>query len=335
VALTFTGIITGANPASQTLAISTSNSVGPVQFTAAAATSSGGNWLTVTPTSGTSPATLTVSASLAGLAQGAYNGAITLTPASGGSPTTVLVTLNVNAQPAPGFMQVQNAASGATGTLAPGEIVSIFGTNLGPTTPAGLTLTAQGTVATTLAGVTVLFNGTPAPLTYVSATQINCVVPYEVATSPTAQVQVSYNGLISASTLVPVAATQPGIFTQNASGSGLGAITKADYSIITAANPAPRGSTIIIYATGGGQTTPASLTGQVPGSTLLFTNAPVSVTIGGIPATVAYAGSAPGLVAGVLQINAVVPATAAAGNQPIVVTTGSNSSQNNVQVVLQ
>ena len=132
-----------------------------------------------------------------------------------------------------------------------------------------------------------------------------------------------------------VQATTPGIFTQNSSGTGLGAILKPDYSTVTTANAAPRGSTVIIYATGGGLTTPASVTGGVAGSTLLKTNAPVSVTIGGVAATVSYAGSAPGLVQGVLQINAIVPTSISAGSQPILVTVGSATSQNGVAIPVQ
>jgi uncharacterized protein (TIGR03437 family) len=244
------------------------------------------------------------------------------------------VSFTVGAQLAPSATQVINAASGATGGVAPGELVSIFGTALGPVTPAGLTLNAQGNVTTTLAGVTVTFNGIPAPLTYVSATQINCVVPFEVASTATAQMQVSYNGSTSGATALTVQPTLPGIFTQNASGSGNGAILLPNYSTVTSSNAAPRGSTIIIYATGGGQTSPASVTGAVSNG-IMNTTAKVTVTIGGVAATVAYAGSAPGLVEGVLQINAVVPTTISAGVQPILITVGNNTSANGVTVPVQ
>jgi uncharacterized protein (TIGR03437 family) len=241
----------------------------------------------------------------------------------------------VGAQALPALTQVINAASGVTGSVSPGEIVSIFGTNLGPSSAAGLTLNAQGNVSTSLSGVTVTFNGTPAPLTYVSATQINCVVPYEVANATSATLTVTYNGVTSGATSLSIIATQPGIFTQNSSGAGAGAILEPNYSLVTPANPAPRGSTIIIYATGGGVTTPAGITGAVAGSTLLHTAANVNVTIGGVAATVSYAGSAPGLVEGVLQINAIVPTGISAGVQPILVTVGTSPAQNGVTVAVQ
>jgi uncharacterized protein (TIGR03437 family) len=213
--------------------------------------------------------------------------------------------------------------------------VTIFGANLGPASAAGLTLNAQGNVSTNLSGVTVTFNGVAAPLTYVSSTQINCLVPYEVAGSSSVAAVVSYNGVPSTSFSVNVLATQPGIFTQNSSGSGAGAILEPNYSLVTPTNAAPRGSTIIIYATGGGVTSPGSVTGAVAGGTLLHTVANVSVTIGGVPATVSYAGSAPGLIEGVLQINAIVPTSISAGVQSIQVTVGTSPSQNGVTVAVQ
>jgi uncharacterized protein (TIGR03437 family) len=242
--------------------------------------------------------------------------------------------LTVAAQAAPAITQIINAASGIAASVAPGELVSIFGTNLGPAGTAGLTLTAQGNLATAISGVTVTFNGTPAPLAYISPTQINCVVPFEVASLSNAQVVVTYNGTTSAATFVNISAAQPGIFTQTSSGSGAGAIMLPNYSLVTSSNPAYTGNTVIIYATGGGVTNPASITGGVAGSTLLRTAAPVSVTIGGLPATVSFAGAAPGLVEGILQVNAVVPAGVASGNLPVFFTVGNSTSQNGVTIAI-
>ncbi len=332
--LTFSGTVSGSNPTTQTVQVTAPGAINSVTFTTAVATTSGGNWLTVSG-NGTTPSTLTVGANLANLAAGSYTGTITLTPTGGAAPSVINVSLTVAAQLVPTLTSMINAASGVLGNVSPGEIVSIFGSGLGPISPAGLTLNAQGNVSTTLAGVTVSFNGIAAPLTYVSSTQINAVVPFEVQNVTTAQLQISYNGTVSPATAVTIQATTPGIFTQGSSGTGLGAILKPDYSTVTASNAAPRGSTIIIYATGGGLTTPSSVTGAVAGNTLLNTNANVTVTIGGIAATVTYAGSAPGLVEGVLQINAVVPTGISAGNQPILVTAGSTTSQNGVTVPVQ
>ncbi len=161
------------------------------------------------------------------------------------------------------------------------------------------------------------------------------MVPYEVIGSASVQVQVTFNGVSSVATAANLVATFPGIFTQNGSGSGLGSILKADYSIVTAANPAVRGSTVLVYATGEGQTNPAGVTGSVAGSTLKNPIGPVTVSIGGQQATVAYAGSAPGLVSGVFQLNVTVPTTIGPGLQPLVVTVGGSSSQSGVTIPVQ
>jgi uncharacterized protein (TIGR03437 family) len=332
--LTFTAAVGGSSPAAQTFTVTVPSALPSVGFTTTVATATGGNWLSVTG-AGATPSTLTATATLlSSMAAGTYTGTITLTPAGGAAPTIIPVTFNVSTQIIPAPTLVINAASGAVGAVSPGEIVSIFGTALGPLTPAGLTLNAQGEVTTTLGGVTVSFNGVNAPLTYVSARQVNAVVPYEVAAGNTTQMQITYNGAVSGAIALAVQASTPGIFTQNGSGSGPGAILKPDFSAVSSFNPAPRGSTIIIYANGGGQTTPSSVTGSVA-SGIGFKIPNVTVMIGGISSTIAYVGSAPGLVSGVVQINVVVPSTISAGNQPVVVTVGNNTSQNGVTVAVQ
>jgi uncharacterized protein (TIGR03437 family) len=108
-----------------------------------------------------------------------------------------------------------------------------------------------------------------------------------------------------------------------------------DGTVNSAANPAARGSVISIYATGEGQTSPAGITGSVTGSNVKTPLLPVTVTIGGIGATVQYAGSAPGSVAGLLQVNAVVPAGASPGSAiPVVVNVGGISSQGGVTIAV-
>ncbi len=333
IGLTFTGTTGATSPAVQNLQVTASAAT---QFTPSATTATGGTWLSVPTAALTSPATLPVTVNTAGLAAGTYSGTITLTPVGGGTVLTVPVTLTLAAVPAPAYTLIGNAASYLSGNIAPGEIVSIFGSALGPISPVSFSLTSAGMVPTTLGGVTVTFNGISAPLTYVSAVQINCIVPFELAAGVTsAQVVVSYNGVTSIAQTQPVVATAPGLFTQNSAGTGAASILKPDYSQVTTSNPAPRGSTIIIYATGGGQTTPGSITGGIAGSTLLTTNAAVTVTVGGIPATVAYAGSAPSLVTGVLQINAVLSNALNTGVQPVVITVNGVPSQNTATIAIQ
>ena len=332
--LTFNGTVQGAAPATQSINV-TSTSGSAVTFTATATTSGGGNFLTVTPATGTTPQAVTVSVNQNGLAAGTYTGSVTITSSAAGSvPLTVPVTFTVGAQAAPVLSQVINAASGATGPIAPGEIISLFGTNVGPLTPGLLTLNPQGSVTTTLSNVQVLFDGIPAPLTYVSATQINAVVPYEVFGRATTNVVISFNGVNTAGLQLNVAATAAGIFAN--SGAGQAAALNQNNSVNTAGTPAAKGSTVVLFATGEGQTNPLGVTGSVTGATLKNPIAPVTVTIGGVAATVAYAGSAPGLVSGVLQVNVVVPAGAPSGaSVPVVLTIGTSTTQQNVTIAVQ
>jgi uncharacterized protein (TIGR03437 family) len=149
---------------------------------------------------------------------------------------------------------------------------------------------------------------------------------------------IQYLGNNTNSVTVPVGQTSPGIFVISAAGvtPEQGAILNQDSSINGATNPAATGSVIQIYATGEGVTTPASTDGKLAqGTTFPAPVAPVSVTIGGVAANIAFAGTAPGGVAGFLQVNAVVPAGVPSGPQPIVLTVGPNSSAAGVTVAIQ
>ena len=243
-----------------------------------------------------------------------------------------------NAQPTLTAAGVGNAASYASGPVAPGEIVSLFGTAIGPATPANLTLTNPRLVANSLAGVHVLFDGVPAPVLYASAGQVNVVVPYAVAGQSSTQVQVEYLGALSAPITLPVAATAPGIFTRDASGKGPGAILNSiDESVNSAANPVARGDYVSIYATGGGQTNPAGVDGILATAPFAVAVAQTSVTIGGLPSpAIEYAGAAPGFVAGAVQINAQVPAGVTPGpSVPVQIKIGETSSQAGVTLAVR
>jgi uncharacterized protein (TIGR03437 family) len=129
-----------------------------------------------------------------------------------------------------------------------------------------------------------------------------------------------------------VAAASPALFTLNASGSGPSATLNQDYTVNGPANPAERGSTVILYATGEGLTDPAGADGQVVSNVLARPQQAVKVTIGGVEAIVDYAGSAPGSVAGVFQINARIPMNIGAGNQSVQVSVGGIGSPSGVTV---
>ena len=230
------------------------------------------------------------------------------------------------------ILTVTSAASLQASAVSPGEIITIFGNNIGPATPpTGTTFapTASGTVPTTLAGVTVTFNNVPAALIFVAQGQINAIVPYEVAGLSSVPVVIANNGATSATFTVSVTAVTPAIFALSENGSGQGAILNSNESVNGAANPAAPGSIVSIYATGEGQLMPAGTTGCITGATPPFA-APlvaVSVTIGGQPATpITYAGEAPDEVCGLIQINATIPSTLSAGPQPVVITFGTASN---------
>jgi len=330
-------------PAPQVVQLSSTGSVTfNATFTPSASIANRGNFITVTPASGTAPAALTLgvnSTILATLPQGTYTGTVTITSPGVTSQAVVNVTLTVGAAPPPAITAIVNAATLQPGPIAPGEIISIFGTNAGPSTPQTFALTSAGTVPTTLGGVTVMFNNVSAPLLYVSATQINAIVPYEIAGQTTVPVDVQFGGLTSATLQTNVAATEPGIFSLSQGGSGQGAILNQDYSVNGANNPAAKGSVIQIFATGEGQLVPPVLTGSVTPAAPPFSKpvaTPVTVTIGGQTAQIEYAGEAPTLVSGVLQVNAVIPAGVGSGAQPLVLTVGNNTnSSQNITVAVQ
>jgi uncharacterized protein (TIGR03437 family) len=234
---------------------------------------------------------------------------------------------------------VLSAASNIAGPLAPGEIVSIFGSLLGPATPLFLTLDATGKVATSLGGVTVSLGGHLAPLAYVGPNQINAIVPYEVAGSASAAVAVTYNGKTSNQPILRLAITAPAVFTLNPGGQGPGAILNQDNSLNTQQTPAAAGSVIQMFLTGEGLTNPAQATGTITpvnttgsGPITPAPNLAVTVWIGGQFAQVWFAGEAPEAVAGLLQVNAGIPASASSGANSITVQVGSAISQNGVTV---
>jgi uncharacterized protein (TIGR03437 family) len=244
--------------------------------------------------------------------------------------------------PLPPIQGVTNAASYATGPVSPGELVTIFGTGIGPAAPAYATMDpSTGKLATTIGGVQVLFSGTAAPMIYASSTQISAVVPYEVASIPNPSVWINFAGETSNAYQLSLAAAAPGLFARNASGSGPGAILNQDNSLNGPGHPAAKGSIVQVYMTGEGQTNPGGTTGKITTATLpppQVTPAPVQpvqVWIGGQQALCTYAGEAPGLVAGMMQLNVQIPANAPSGALAILVSVGGKNSQSTITVSVQ
>ena len=227
-----------------------------------------------------------------------------------------------------------NAASQLVVPIAPGQFLTLYGLAIGPAEPAGLALTAQGRVATQLNDTRVLFNGIPAPLTYVSANQINCIVPYGVA-EPSATIRVEVAGRPTNSLNFPVQAASPAFFTYNSSGLGGGAFLNEDGSINTAANPASRGTIVVLYANGTGRTSPAQVDGEVTGNNPPRPSLPVKVFIADREAELLFAGSTPGVVSGLTQLNVRVPLDLDPGIVPVVLDLGGIRSPRTVSLAIR
>jgi uncharacterized protein (TIGR03437 family) len=230
---------------------------------------------------------------------------------------------------------VTSAASYLAGAIAPGEVVTLFGSGMGPDTGVGATLNSAGLVTTFLAGTRVLVDGIPSPLIYAQAGQANVVVPHAVSGRSSVQVRIEAQGQTSNALTVPVAQAAPGVFTLDSSGTGQAAVLNQDNSLNSAANPAPRGSIISLFATGTGQTDPPGIDGKPAAPPLPAPVLSVTVEIAGAIAEILYAGGAPGLVAGVLQANVRIPEHAATGSAvPLVLRSGGAGSQPGVTIAI-
>jgi uncharacterized protein (TIGR03437 family) len=228
---------------------------------------------------------------------------------------------------------IVNGASYAPGSVAPGSIVAIFGSNIGPPDLVGGTF-ANGQLATTAGGVQVTFDGTPAPVLYARANQVGVVVPFEVAGRTQTSLQLSVNGQPAPAVQQPVSPTSPGIFTTASTGNGQASVINQTGTVNAANAPAPKGSIGAIYLTGAGQLTPAGKTGAL-GTAAQAIAASVLVTIGGLDASVTYAGAAPGSIQGLYQVNVTVPAGSASGSVPLQVKVGGTSAQSAVNMYVQ
>jgi uncharacterized protein (TIGR03437 family) len=234
---------------------------------------------------------------------------------------------------------VQNAASFRGGPVAPGEIVTLYPRNAGPPALVTAALTAERRIATVIGGTRVLFDEIPAPMVYAVNGQISAVAPYEIGqTRQVTRIVVEFNGVRSRPVVIPVTATAPGIFTA-AGGTGQAAAVNENQTFNTEANPAARGSILVFFATGEGQTNPAGVNGRL-NEFARFEDFPrpiagVTVTLGGQPAEILYAGGAPGFLAGLMQFNIRVPQVVTAGNAELLIAMGGVTSAPGVTVAVQ
>ena len=209
---------------------------------------------------------------------------------------------------APVIGAVTNAASNLPGPVAPGEIVVLYGTGLGP--PQLTSGDAAGTV--------VSFNGSPASVIYAWAAQAAAVVPSSIA-GAAVQVTVAFQGQTSAAFSVAVAAAAPGLFTLDATGMGQAAAIASDGAVNGPTAPAAAGSAIRLFATGAGQQPPA-----------------VSVAVGGKPAQVLATAQVAGFGPGLMQLDVRIPAESPAGDAvPVTLQVGETASQPGVTIAVR
>jgi uncharacterized protein (TIGR03437 family) len=200
---------------------------------------------------------------------------------------------------------VENSASFAKGAVAPGELVTLLGSGFDAETQ-------------------VTFSGHKAPVIYTSAAQLNLVTPYEISGEGTASMVVTAGGIQTKPQTLSVAAAAPGIFM----------VINPDGKPNSTADPAPHGRSLVIYATGAGQTTPPGVDGQIGGTTKLPRPVlPVSVTVGGKPAALVYVGGVPKMIAGMLEVKLQLPAGIKTGAAiPLVLNIGGFTTTVNVAI---
>ncbi len=211
---------------------------------------------------------------------------------------------------------VSNGASNLPGPIAPGEVVVIFGSGLGP----------SQIVLGENSGVVVRFDGVRAHLLYASNTQLSAIVPY-AAGGGNVRITVEYSGQ-TATASVPFAQVAPGLFTADASGTGQAKAINQDGSENSASQPALPDTVISLFATGEGQTSPEGVDGKMAGSPAPRPVQTVTAFVDGRPAVVKYAGGIPGVVAGVMQVDVQIPEGTASGTAvPVSISIAGVSSQ--------
>jgi uncharacterized protein (TIGR03437 family) len=366
--LNFANTADGALPPAQSISVGGSNT--GLSFSLIVNTSDGGKWLSATPITGATNATLTVSVNPTGLANGTYTGNVYVTSGdASNSPQGVKVTLVVtgvypNATILNGASFSQDAAP-----IAPGSIATAYGSGF----PAQLSLNSAATLLTdtfpphlptTISDVTLKINGTLVPLFFAGAGaaigqaagafQVNFQVPLEIEPG-VAKVEVLYKGAVATTGTITVSRSAPGVFSLGASGKGQAAALNSDGSLNgdpakpvvpgTAPKPTAAGGIVIVYATGAGAVLkdyssgrlaapPSGQAAVCDGSVLYATMATPVVTIGGKSAEVLFSGLAPCYV-GLWQLNIRVPADLVPGLETPMAITLDQQTSNATTVAIQ
>lgn len=219
--------------------------------------------------------------------------------------------------PGPVLLAVVNAASQLTSPLAPGMVLTLYGSGMGHDT---ITAWDGSTpyLPTTLGGTRVLLNNEVLPLIYTSSRQVSVVAPNTLEPGRAFMMEVEFQGIKSVVFPVLSVSTAPALFTANGSGSGTAAAfqvdaTTGDVALNSDKTPATKGSVLVLYATGIAPRLPIPPDGFVAVEPSGNSIAGISLVLGDAPAEILYAGYAPGLVIGIVQINARVPETAPTG----------------------
>jgi uncharacterized protein (TIGR03437 family) len=242
--------------------------------------------------------------------------------------------------PKPIVAALQSAATydkGDQANFAPGQMVIVYGTNLGPAHLDSHTVVgSNNVVSTVMDGVSILFNGIPAPMVYVSQNSCAAVVPYLAGLRPLVNVQVEYQGVRSDPLQVGAMPVEPGLFTVNAQGSGQAAMQNQDGITANSTRaPAPPGSVVVLWGTGEGATAPPGVDGRLATNILPKPVTTCAAEIGGMAATVEYCGAAPSNMPGLFQVNARIDPSVAPGDAvPVRVIIGGKASQDGVTMVV-
>jgi uncharacterized protein (TIGR03437 family) len=341
----------GGAPVTQTATLTYQTTVaGTYSFesTTVLTPTSGGAWLSVSPSSGpmvqtsvenskyTYSATITFTGDPAGLA-GTYSYDESVVFGVNGAIASFAVLLDIDQSYAQigGITNAASASQASPSVIAPGSYVSIYGTALaGGGNPSATTLP----LPTSLNGASISLGGLPMPLLYASASQINALVPQGLEPNTSYPFAITVGGLKFAPVMVSVTEFQPGIYTVDSSGSGPGIVANAvTGQLNSSSNPAHAGDYLVVYGTGLGlvhgqnDEAPPADGVAAPENTVYSTTASVTATIGGVNAPVFFSGLTPGF-AGLYQVNVQMPAGVAAGSfVPLVIsaTNGSAMVQSN------
>ena len=235
---------------------------------------------------------------------------------------------------------IVSSSSFKSGSVSPGELISVYGANLGPATP--VSATGSGNLPTALGGTTVSFDGVAVPLFYVSSSEVSVETPVTLNPGSNTSIQVTSTFGQSQAVTLPVVPARPGIYTIESGGAGQARAINQDGTTngngtVTANGsdvPAPAGTVIQLFASGLGALDPQVATGApAPSDPLSKATLPITATVAGLAADVQYAGAAPTLV-GLYQVNVAIPANCPNGQVGVTLNAGGNVSQDGVVITV-